>query len=251
MKPSVASAWTSSLIVVATVSGEPMNDCRPVTSMISSRADRFSASALARHSPASGDRVRRMPDAGPALGDQLVADHRVEGGQRAVGVVVGQVAVPQLLEELDRGLRRHLGQAHLVGELGRLGVGVAEHERGRGQDQQLVAGPAELRQPALHVGVEGLPGLQRAVPGEDRVRRRGGEVAALVGVAGLEDHRPALRAARHVELPGDVEERVVVPEGPRGIGGEELPVPLSATISSPCQESNSSFAVARKVLARS
>ena len=42
MNPSLASDWTKSLIVSATVAGEPMNDCRPVTSMISSRIDRFS-----------------------------------------------------------------------------------------------------------------------------------------------------------------------------------------------------------------
>jgi hypothetical protein len=41
------------LIVVATVSAEPTNDCRPVTSMTTSRADRFPASARARHSAAS------------------------------------------------------------------------------------------------------------------------------------------------------------------------------------------------------
>ena len=111
---------------------------------------------------------------------------------------------------------------YLAGDLGRLGVGVAEHERGRGQDQQLAAGAAELGQPAFHVGVEGLPGLQRGVAGEDRIRRRGGEVAALVGVARLEDHRASLRGARHVELPGDVEERVPVAEGPRCRGGQEL-----------------------------
>ena len=37
-------------MVSATVSGEPMKFCRPVTSMISSRVVNFSASALARHS---------------------------------------------------------------------------------------------------------------------------------------------------------------------------------------------------------
>ena len=37
------------MICSATVAGEPMNDWRPVTSMISSRIDSFSASAFARH----------------------------------------------------------------------------------------------------------------------------------------------------------------------------------------------------------
>ncbi len=55
-------------------------------------------------------------------------------------------------------------------DLGGLGVGVAEHERRRGQDQQLVAGTAIAGQPSLDVGVERLPGLQGAVPTEDRVR---------------------------------------------------------------------------------
>src|SRR3984885_11015918 len=58
--------------------------------------------------------------------------------------------------------------------------------------------------------------------GEDRVGRRGGEVASVVGVARLEDHRTPLRGAWHVELPGDVEERVPVAEGPRCRGGQEL-----------------------------
>ena len=93
--------------------------------------------------PLGGQRDRvlgELPDAGPALGDQGVADHRVEVRQRAVDVEAGQFGVPQLLDEHQRGLRRDLGPAHLAGDLGRLGVGVAEHERGRGQDQQLVRG---------------------------------------------------------------------------------------------------------------
>jgi hypothetical protein len=44
-----------------------------------------------------------------------------------------------------------------------------------------------------------------------------------VGVAGLEDHRPALWAAGHVELPGDVEERVAVFEPARVRVSQKLP----------------------------
>src|SRR6202000_437043 len=40
--------------------------------------------------------------------------------------------------------------------------------------------------------------------------------------AGLEDHRAALRRARHVELAGDVEEPVVMLERTRRRGAEEL-----------------------------
>jgi len=119
-----------------------MNDCRPVTSMTTSRADRFPGSARARHSPASATgslaNCRTL-----ALGDQVVADHRVEGGQRPVDVKTGQLGVPQLLDEPQRGLRRDLGPPYVAGDLGRFGVGVAEHECGRGQDKQLAAGTAE------------------------------------------------------------------------------------------------------------
>ena len=164
-----------------------------------------------------------MPHAGPALGDRVVADHRVEVGQRAVGVEVGQVAVPQLLEELDRGLRRYLGR--------RTSWAISAASASVSPSTNVAAGRISsssrvrpyLAQPALDVGVEGLPVLQRGVPGEDGVGRGGGELAALVGVAGLEDHRAALRAAGHVELPGDVEVRVVVREAPRRAVGQELP----------------------------
>ena len=78
----------------------------------------------------------------------------------------------------------------------------------------------------LTSAVEGLPVREGGVPGEDRVRRRGGEVASLVGVAGLEDHRAALRRARDVELAGDVEEPVVVLEGAGHRGAQELAAAL-------------------------
>ena len=51
----------------------------------------------------------------------------------------------------------------------RVGLGVAEHERRRRHDLQLAVAAAVPGEPALDVGVEGAPGLQGAVPGEDRV----------------------------------------------------------------------------------
>ena len=49
MNPSLASAWTYSSMVAATVSGVPMKFCRPVTSMITSRSERPLAAASSRH----------------------------------------------------------------------------------------------------------------------------------------------------------------------------------------------------------
>src|SRR6202034_2893605 len=63
-------------------------------------------------------------------------------------------------------------------------------------------------QPSLHVGVERLPIGQRAVPAEDRVGAGRRELPALLRIAGLEDDRPSLRAARHVELPADLKESI-------------------------------------------
>ena len=59
------------------------------------------------------------------------------------------------------------------------------------------------------------------MPGEDRVGSGGGELAPVVGVTGLEDHRPALRAARDVEPTADVEVRVRVRERASGRVGQE------------------------------
>ena len=128
---------------------------RLVVSMTTSRSESFLASASARHSFAIGDRVAVHPDAGPALGDRVLADDGVLGGQRAVGVAVGQVAVPQLLGELDRGLAADLLAPDHVGLLVGVGVGVAEHERRRRQDLQVVGAAAVPGEPALDVGVEG------------------------------------------------------------------------------------------------
>ena len=91
------------------------------------------------------DGVAVHPHAGPALGDRVLADDRVFGGKRAVGVAVGQVAVPQLLGELDRGLAADLLAADDVRLLLRVVVGVAEHERRRGEDLEVVGAAAVAR----------------------------------------------------------------------------------------------------------
>ncbi|GGK66044.1 hypothetical protein Sme01_11250 [Sphaerisporangium melleum] len=109
------------------------------------------------------------------------------------------------VEERGRGLRAHLEPADLGGVLGGLGVGVAQGV-GRGRhDLQVVVGAPVAGQPSFDVGVERAAVLQGAVPAEDHVRRAGGELAALVGVARLDDHRVPLRRARHVEATSDGE----------------------------------------------
>ena len=54
---------------------------------------------------------------------------------------------------------------------------------------------------ALHVGVERLAVLERALRGEHRLGVARGEAAARLGLAGLDQQRVALRRARGVERP--------------------------------------------------
>ena len=178
--------------------------------------------------PLGGDR-ERVPEHAhtrPAARDGVLPHDRVHRRQRPVRVMIGEVAVPELFEELDRRLPGHLGEPDLVGQVGRLVIGVADHERRGRQDEQLVMAPPVARQPALDVGIERLPGLEGAVPGEDGVRRGRRELAAFVRVARLEDHRAPLRAARHVEPAVDGEVTVRVRER-AGVGiGQERPAGL-------------------------
>ena len=195
-----------------------MKFCRPVTSMMSSRVVRFSASALARHSlaVAIGSRCIRTlarpramvfsPTIGSTVGSGPSGSwsdrSRFQSCSRNLIAVCG-----------DTCARRTSWAMSAASASVSPSTNVAA-----GQDEQVV-GPASVRGEAtLDVGVERLALLQRAVPGEDRVGGGGGELAAAVGVAGLEDHRAALRAARHVEPAADVEVRVGVGERARRPG---------------------------------
>ena len=81
------------------------------------------------------DRVAEAAHAGTTARDGVLAHDRVHGRQRSVRVVAGKIAIPELFEELDRGLRRYLSEAHLAGKLSGLGIGVTDDERGCGQDE--------------------------------------------------------------------------------------------------------------------
>ena len=132
MNPSLASACTRSLIASATVAGDA-DERLPAGDLDDQLADRqLACLRLGPPLRRGGQRVPVHPHAGPAAGDGVLARVGIDVRQRAVRVVAGQVPVPQLLEERDRGLPADLLAAHLAGQFGRLGVGVAEHE-GRGR----------------------------------------------------------------------------------------------------------------------
>ena len=76
---------------------------------------------------------------------------------------------------------------------------VADHDKGAGQDLQVVAIAAELVHAALDVGIELLPVAEAAAAGEHGLRGLRGKLPAVIGRAGLDDHRPALHRAGDVE----------------------------------------------------
>ncbi|GAA3209229.1 hypothetical protein GCM10020256_06370 [Streptomyces thermocoprophilus] len=123
---------------------------------------------------------------GAAPGEVLGLHVRVDVGQRPVRVVRRQVPVPHELQVPDGGGAADLLPADLPGEFLRLGVGVGEGEGRGGQDPQVLGAAAVAGQAGFDVPVEGLARFQGAVPAEDRVGFGGGELAALLGVAGLE-----------------------------------------------------------------
>src|SRR6185437_16600995 len=115
-------------------------------------------------------------------------------------------------------------------------LGGAERVSGSGQDRDLLRPAAVARHPALEVLVERLARLDGAVPGEDRVGGAGAELAARVGVAGLDEHRVALRrrrqreAARERELRALELHRLAVGEPQRLGRVEDLLRPLVALL---------------------
>ncbi len=156
-----------------------------------------------------------------ALEEQAVR-HRVDVGQRPVRVVRRQVPAPDRFEQGERRLRPDLGPGDLGGALGGLPGGVAEDVGGAGDDLQIPGRAAVLGEPPLDVPVEGAGLLRFVVPAEDDLGIRGGELAALVGLSRLDDHRVPLRAAGRVEPPGDVEVPAPVRERAHP-GPDELP----------------------------
>ncbi|OEI69797.1 hypothetical protein Cus16_0409 [Curtobacterium sp. ER1/6] len=162
--------------------------------------------------PHERSRVLRVPHA--AARDRVGVDVRFDVGQWAVDVVRGQVTVPDLLEERDRGGRADLRPSDRPGALLGVGLRVADGEGRAGQDQEFVLAAADTLQSVGDVGVEGARVVELGVQREDHLGVPGGEVAALVGVPGLHDDRVPLRAARDRERAGDVELRAVVVDVP-------------------------------------
>ena len=117
-----------------------------------------------------------------------------------------ELAAPHLLEHRDRSRAADLLVADVSRLVLRLGIGVTEDERRCRKNLELIGISTERPRPVLHIGVIPLAVLERPVQGEQGVGVPGAEPTALVGVAGLQQYRMALRPGRqrretaHVEL---------------------------------------------------
>ena len=117
---------------------------------------------------------------------------------------------------------------------------VADHDEGARQDLEVLRIAADLAHAALDVGVELLPVGETAAAGEHRFRGLGRELPAVIGRAGLHDHRPALHGPGDVERPahreifslviehmhlGGIEIKPGFDVADKGVVGEGIPQP--------------------------
>ena len=113
---------------------------------------------------------------------------------------------------------------------------VADHDEGARQDLQVLAVASELVHAALDVGIELLSIRKAAAAGEHGFRGLGRELPAVIGRAGLHDHRPALHRARDVEGTAHREVFSLVIEHMHLVGIENRPVSTSRTKASSAKE---------------
>src|SRR3984957_16546530 len=118
------------------------------------------------------ERLLRERGVQVVLPEVMPGERAAELGQRAV-----EVPVPGLQVKLD---------------LAGLRVGVADVDRDGRHDDDLVRASALGGGASLEVAVERLRLRNRRREGEDALADRRAEIPALLGVAGLEDHRLAL-----------------------------------------------------------
>ena len=177
------------------------------------RADEFQIAAL-------GKETRRLQDR------QIVAtgkrDERT--AMRLAGIGFGKVGegpVEIVLPEVDAARMRHqmrdreffgneLPHAHAQFP----GFLIRRPDDGRGADEDLdaVRVASETDGAAADVLAERPTFRHVGLQGEDHIGRARRELASGFGRSGLEDHRPALRAAAHGERPANLEELPLVLE---------------------------------------
>lgn len=100
---------------------------------------------------------------------------------------------------------------------------VADHDKGAGQDLEVLGVAAGFFHAALDVGIELLAVGEAAAAGEHGLRGLGRELPAVFRCAGLHDHRPALHRAGDVEGAAHLQIFAVVVERVHLRGIDEQP----------------------------
>ena len=98
--------------------------------------------------------------------------------------------------------------------------GFAADDERAWQDFQMIGRSAGLLRPALHVGVKALRLDKRAAAGEDDFCSLGGELAASLGGAGLDDDWPTLNRAGDIQGSAHLEEFALAIEDMHAVGIE-------------------------------
>ncbi|KGV92847.1 hypothetical protein X892_2673 [Burkholderia pseudomallei MSHR3960] len=111
-------------------------------------------------------------------------------------------------------------RVHFVLPRTRLGHRRADDRIQPRQYSELIGIPSFRVHSRLEIRVEALRAFERMLRREHHVRMPRRQFEAGFGRAGLHEQRPSLRAARHVQRPGDVEVPAVMIDAPdlRGIG---------------------------------
>jgi hypothetical protein len=170
-----------------------------------------------------GQLANRQIVAPGALDDPLAAALAGVGlrdlGQRAVEVERRGVAAERDRQRGDAAIGVHeaVEQGPLVT---RLLCGVADDDEAAGQYLDVVRVAPGLLRPLPDIGVGALRVAELAAAGEDHLRGLGGELAAGIGGARLDDDRPALDRPGDVQGAADRQELALVVEHMHALGVE-------------------------------
>jgi hypothetical protein len=147
-------------------------------------------------------------------------------GKGRVQVVLREVVPAERPAELGQRALEALGAGDRVLNGAGLGISVRDDQADARHDQQLLGIAALGGRPGPQVGAERHRLLHRRRVREDRVGHGGAQVTPVLGVAGLEDDRLALRCALEIQRPDHRKVRALVVQGVLPLAVQEDPALL-------------------------
>lgn len=144
MNPSDPLSWTKVSICSATWAGVPTSGPFELVDHHFAEGEFLRFGHLTQ-APRGGEAI--LMEERAALDDRRCVGIGVDIGDRTLGVITGQIAIPDLLEQDQRGLPGDLLIVDGVVLLHRFGFGVPEHETGRGQNLYLIGRASRRHRP--------------------------------------------------------------------------------------------------------